>query len=121
MHYHDTNQRACWLLVEFLSVQIGGLTDDDACEWLDVVQDWKPYYLLEKDKFVFSHIEIVVAHGGPTLRLRWEGGEVLALDGMSLDHEPAVTFRNRILGEVLDEFVANQRERISAMSGLNNG
>ena len=60
--------------------EIENLTDASVVDWLDHALDIEVYLRCRDQETRFSHVEVLVAFGGPSVRVRWDGGMFVTLD-----------------------------------------
>lgn len=84
--------------------EIEALTDDTASDWLDAVLDVEMYLQQRDYETRFSHMEILLAYGGPTVRLRWDGRTSLILEATSMSSRTTTSVDSSVLVEVLEQY-----------------
>lgn len=91
------------ILIERIA-EIENLTVDDAGEWLDHALEATVYLRCRKQETRFSHVEVLVSYGGPTVRVKWDGGTYVTLDLATMSERASADVESTALIAVLEQY-----------------
>lgn len=102
MTHHTDQQHLDQLMLDY-KAEIEGLTDDNAGDWLEDALDIEVYLRRREGETCFSHVEVLVTYGGPTVRVRWDRGEYVTLEVASMRGHIEARIASPALAAVLEQ------------------
>lgn len=100
-------QRLEAILIERIA-EIENLTVDDVGDWLDYALEVTVYLRCREQETRFSHVEVLVSYGGPTVRVTWDGGTNVMLDVTTMSGRASAQVESTALTAVLEQYADHQ-------------